>query len=390
MSRSRSLSKRHKTWLWILTWLCTPLLLFAEGPDPSPKETIKQGTLVEPTHGPLVVLADGGLLVAQPIGLIAVDKKKPGSKREILLDSRLFGKIQLPADRVAGIVFHPPPGVEARDAAVAKLLGNWTADRITLVNGDRLDGPLLDIKDRQISVETPFGQTDLKLDRVTSITFATTGQKKKKTPQNKASFFTGWSDGSRLPVAKMTKTRQKQLQVWPYATTTKPWTSPADKLRFLQPLSPKETVYLSDLTPSEYLHTPFLDHKLPLGTDRNVLGHPLRAGGVLYPKGLGTASRSKLVYTLDKPFSRFEAKLAIDDSTNGRGSVIFRVLLDGKPVYTSPVIRGGQKPIPISIDTTDAKQLELEVDYADGADQLDRADWLDARLKKRGQRTENR
>lgn len=367
----------------MVPWLCMLPTLVAAETDPPSDEPIKQGTLVEPTQGPIVVLADGGLLVARPTG-ITETKRRTGVLRTLSLDSGLFGKVQLPIDRIAGILFQVPPGVEARDTAVAKLLGDLQAqDRVTLVNGDQLDGPILAIQNRQISVETSFGPTDLKTARIASITFARP-HTPNRTPPKPPLFFTGWSDGSRFPVAKMTKTPQKQLQVWPYPTTRQPWTVAADRFRFLQPLAQKEIVYLSDLVPSEYQHTPFLDRKLPLGNDRNVLGRPLRAGGQLYPKGLGTASRSKIIYPLDQPFSRFEAALAIDDSTGGRGSVIFRVLLDGKLVYTSPTIRGGQKPVPISIDTTDAKQLELEVDYATQADQLDHADWLDARLK-RGQ-----
>jgi NPCBM/NEW2 domain len=36
--------------------------------------------------------------------------------------------------------------------------------------------------------------------------------------------------------------------------------------------------------------------------------------------------------------------------------------------------------VPISVDLAGAKRLELIVEYADHADVLDCADWLDARL----------
>jgi hypothetical protein len=72
--------------------------------------------------------------------------------------------------------------------------------------------------------------------------------------------------------------------------------------------------------------------------------------------------------------------LGIDDSTSTRGSVQFRVLVDGRERYTSPIIRGGQLPVPISVDIHGAGKLELVVDYADHADVLDHADWLNARL----------
>jgi hypothetical protein len=78
--------------------------------------------------------------------------------------------------------------------------------------------------------------------------------------------------------------------------------------------------------------------------------------------------------------TRFEAHVGIDDSTGRRGSVIFRVLVDGQERFTSPILRGGDAPVPVSVDVRGAKKLELIVDYADRGDVLDHADWLDARL----------
>jgi hypothetical protein len=62
--------------------------------------------------------------------------------------------------------------------------------------------------------------------------------------------------------------------------------------------------------------------------------------------------------------------------------VRFRVFVDGQPKYASPILRGGDRPVPISVDVTSAKRLDLVVDFADRADELDHADWLDARLVK--------
>ncbi len=72
----------------------------------------------------------------------------------------------------------------------------------------------------------------------------------------------------------------------------------------------------------------------------------------------------------------------MDDSASGGGSVRFRVFVDGQEKFTSETIRGGMKNLPISLDISGAKQLDLVVDYADRADVLDHADWLNARLIK--------
>ncbi|NLF10042.1 MAG: hypothetical protein GX594_18995 [Pirellulaceae bacterium] len=58
----------------------------------------------------------------------------------------------------------------------------------------------------------------------------------------------------------------------------------------------------------------------------------------------------------------------------------FRVLVDGREKYAGPILRDGEPPVPVEVDLTGAKRMELVVDYADRADVLDRADWLDARI----------
>jgi len=72
----------------------------------------------------------------------------------------------------------------------------------------------------------------------------------------------------------------------------------------------------------------------------------LRLGGQIRLKGLGVHSAARLVYSLDPvsplplakagEFQRFEAEIGMDDSTGGRGSVQFRVLLDGEQRFASP------------------------------------------------------
>ena len=154
------------------------------------------------------------------------------------------------------------------------------------------------------------------------------------------------------------------------------WKAAAKDLVFLMPQTGR-AVYLSDIRPDEYRFLPYLETKWPYKTDRNVTGGQLRCGGRLYLKGLGVHSAARLSYQLDRPWSRFQAEVGIDDSTGGRGSVGFRVFVDGKQKYASPPIRGGMPPQAISIDLAGAKQLDLVVDYGEAGDVMDHADWLE-------------
>jgi alpha-galactosidase len=85
-------------------------------------------------------------------------------------------------------------------------------------------------------------------------------------------------------------------------------------------------------------------------------------------------------------YRHFVAEIALDDTAGQRGSVIFRVFVaregQWREALTSGVLRGGDPPQPISVDIAGAQAITLIVDYADQGDELDHANWLDARLVK--------
>ena len=79
--------------------------------------------------------------------------------------------------------------------------------------------------------------------------------------------------------------------------------------------------------------------------------------------------------------SRLEALVGVDDEPKTHpGSVEFLVLGDGKVLWKSGVMKGGQPAKPVNVDLSGVKSLELRVtDGGDGNDS-DHADWLNARL----------
>jgi alpha-galactosidase len=68
----------------------------------------------------------------------------------------------------------------------------------------------------------------------------------------------------------------------------------------------------------------------------------------------------------------------VDDETNGAGSVVFRVLGDGRELAVTPVLPGGAAAVPVQADVTGVRMLDLQV--ADGGDgnNSDHADWAEA------------
>ena len=109
-------------------------------------------------------------------------------------------------------------------------------------------------------------------------------------------------------------------------------------------------------------------------------GGPLSIRGKVYAKGLGVHALSKITYNLNRGYKRFLADIGIDDSAGQKGSVEFKVYADGKLVYESGVLRGTAPVKHLDIDVLNVSKLVLEVTAGGDDDQLDRANWANAKV----------
>lgn len=320
----------------------------------------------EPIGGTRLLLADGGLLVAD-VAAMADDA--------LSLDSLLLGGLTLPVDRVAAIVYRSPGDPREADLLADKLVSpDATTDRLLLENGDELSGALTALDEVVAELLRDGTTVAVELDKVVAIAF--NPRLVRRPPARGMRVVVGLEDGSRVVAQSLTLDEaQAALQVLGEAT----WTAPPDAILFLQPLGGR-AAYVSDLAPSGYRHIPFLSVAWPYAADRNVLGGRLRRDGRLYLKGLGLHSTARLTYPLDRPYRRFEAEVCLDDSAERGGSVVFRVFVDREERFASPVVRGADPTLAVSVDVSGGRTLSLLVDFAERGDERDHADWLNARL----------
>ena len=333
-------------------------------------ELVRWGELAEIERGPVVVLADGGLLVAD---VLAADRE------QLRAESDVLGVIDhLPAKLVAGIVFDLPVDRLQRRRLLDQVgAGADRSDRVILANDDSLNGRFDRIEDDVIHLITEVGSVELEMRRARALVFNRTFLRRSVAGQPDC--FLGLADGSLLVVESLlVKGQSATLGI----DGGQSWRAHPEDLVFLQPRGGR-AVYLSDLKPAGYRHVPFLELNWPYSLDRNLEGALLGAGGKTYLKGIGMHSASRLTYLTEGRYARFDALLGVDDSAAGQGSVRFRVFVDGNPKFTSDTLRGGDPPVPISIEISDGKRIDLVVDFADRADQRDHADWLDARFVRR-------
>ncbi|ARN57996.1 alpha-galactosidase [Sedimentisphaera salicampi] len=115
---------------------------------------------------------------------------------------------------------------------------------------------------------------------------------------------------------------------------------------------------------------------------------PLSIKGREFEKGIATHAVSYISIDLKKDARRFHAFVGIDDSSGDKGSSAFVVKGDGRTLYKSGVIKGGEKAEELNIDVEGINTLTLHV--TDGGDEFynDHADWADAWIEYKTQKPE--
>jgi alpha-galactosidase len=114
--------------------------------------------------------------------------------------------------------------------------------------------------------------------------------------------------------------------------------------------------------------------------NQSVDGHPLFLDGKRFEHGLGTHAYSVLRIALGGKAERFTATVGVDDEVGKQGSVVFKVTGDGKTLWESGVLHGGDPAKDVSVALDGVQKLVLSV--GDGGDDInfDHADWADAKI----------
>lgn len=117
-----------------------------------------------------------------------------------------------------------------------------------------------------------------------------------------------------------------------------------------------------------------------LAVDRTVDGNDIRLGGEEFARGLGTHAPCTLVYDIPEGQEFFEAVVGVDDETEGRGSVIASVSLDGELMYETTILRGRGEPVELRIPVGGATRIELGAEPTEDGQRFDHVSWADARF----------
>lgn len=106
----------------------------------------------------------------------------------------------------------------------------------------------------------------------------------------------------------------------------------------------------------------------------------LLLGGKRYERGVGSHAPGSIHVELDGKTERFQAVVGLDDEVGDQGSVTLKIFGDGKPLFESAVLKGGDAPVTLDLDVAGLRLLTLIMGDAGDGISYDNVDWADAKF----------
>ncbi|MGW1885491.1 sigma-70 family RNA polymerase sigma factor [Streptomyces sp. NPDC001970] len=102
--------------------------------------------------------------------------------------------------------------------------------------------------------------------------------------------------------------------------------------------------------------------------------------GTRYGHGISVHAMSSVTIDLNRACTSYDALVGVDDMTLGLGTLRFSVYADGARLWRSPVMRGGDAAVPVSVGISGRKTIRLVVEPHRPFDSVAVADWAQSRI----------
>ncbi|MER5411071.1 sigma-70 family RNA polymerase sigma factor [Streptomyces sp. NPDC002769] len=100
-----------------------------------------------------------------------------------------------------------------------------------------------------------------------------------------------------------------------------------------------------------------------------------------YAHGVTVHGTSSVTIDLNRSCSAYEAQVGVDDLTMGLGRVSFSVYADGARLWRSPLVRGGDRAIPVRVNLAGRQTVRLVVEPRTPFDSVAPADWAESKFE---------
>lgn len=118
------------------------------------------------------------------------------------------------------------------------------------------------------------------------------------------------------------------------------------------------------------------------GINTSVDGKPMMIAGEVFKRGFGTHAESSLLIKLNGKAKIFSAMVGMDDEIKGQNPAAeFEIYGDNKKLWSSGIMKLGDKAKPVSVSLEGIQQVELVVTDGGNGPYYDHADWADAKFE---------
>jgi hypothetical protein len=337
-----------------------------------------------PPHprGPQIVLTSGDRIPLADKAAVKIVDNQLHFQPHASLRVKKKGVLEVPLSRVILVWLGSPDNVEEPAALLQQLLrGSRKKDLVLLRNGDKVDGNVLALDSgSKCCIDVAKKQIDLPWANVGAVAFSTELLASK--PPAAVYYHLVLASGGRLSVQSLSLPRGART----LAATTLfggDFEVPVDQIVALHAYH-GPAVYVSELKPRKFEHTPYVGTAWPLVVDGSVSGGELRLAGSTFDKGLGMHAESRVIYDLEGKYQWFEALVGLDPEYGKKGRVRIRILVDGKPrdLGWNKELTASDGGLTVRVDVRSGRELTLEVLFGGFGDVQTHVNWVDARLIK--------
>ena len=296
-----------------------------------------------------------------------------GFDETLVLDTRDLRRVSISLESVSRIV-SPRARRAAYDESrrLFERAGPTDDDVVLLTNGDVLRGFVVGMDAESLLFDTGTGQTQVPLRLVLSARFAHALRQTPDTPYLVLSF----KDGGRVTVVAFELeggAAEARLLTGSRVSVEMDRVARVD-------LVGGRWEWLSEHAPISVESASMLALDWAYGVDRNVRGGPIVVAGERFRRGFGVHSRSALTFALKGRYTQFVTWFGMDDDSGPFADVSVLVLVDGQRRYQQSGVRLGTLTGPVRLDVTNAKRIELIVEFGENGDLQDRFDWVEPGL----------
>ena len=277
------------------------------------------------------------------------------------------GLWRIPVGQVRALVFDRDIHAFERTAAPLK------PNSLFLRTGDTMPGMVTWLGAGKIGLLTDLGRLDV---AQADLIAARLDDAPATRPAAESAFHVELANGERL-TGRLERANAVALTLsTPFADAlVLPWS----QVRLLE-AADERLAYLTDMKPEAVTLRPYFESSpRELKVNVNLVGGPLRMAGVEYRRGLAVQSYAEVRYRLDGSYGTFAATIGIDEHARGGRGAVFKVLVDGA-AKLSHTARPGEPAREVRVPMVGARALTLVVEYGEGYDVGDEADWGEARI----------